>query len=287
MLGRWLLAGVLILSCAAPPGCVNREVRATVFDRAGVKVFLRDHKRGFAVLERGFQHPIQISEERLGHILGALDIRGREETLAGIRAAFEPEQIPIIAEGLSKGLAMASPDQEVGLQIIKKNIQNLIFDRKRLSSFVSYVQNDLLYLHISRVDWKIPERSQKTALPIPRISEHPMKFKVVPTEGMYEEGVYAVSVEWDNPIFRQPVRSVKTAGERRERTILMETPDLPDSSKASTIPADLLPFLTSSQLRALADLEDARADGKVTEGHYRRERERILEEAREDSATSR
>jgi hypothetical protein len=108
-----------------------------------------------------------------------------------------------------------------------------------------------------------------------------MKFRVVPAEAMYQEGNFAVSVDWQDDVFREPLRTVQTDGERRERTILMETPERPSEGKKSALPADVLPYLSSDQLRELADLEDARSTGAITEGHYRRERERILEEARE------
>jgi hypothetical protein len=280
-----LLALASLLALTGATGCVTREVKEGVFARGGVDIFLREHKQGFSVVEREFQHPLQISPQRLVHMLGALDIRGREAQLAGIRSAFEPSQLQIVAKGLASAFQQATPDQEVAVQIVRKQQQHVIFDRKFLTSFVAWAQNDLLYVSFSRVDWPIPDRVKKTALPEPRIDEHPMKFKVVPSEGMYPEGNYAVSMEWQDPIFRKPLRKVARDDERRTRTILMEEPDLPPARKTS-IPADVLPHLTATQLRELADLEEARQTGRLTEGHYRREREKILEAAREESATS-
>lgn len=279
-----LLLAVVLLT---PLGCVTREVKDTTFERGGVTVVLREYKKGFAVVEQGFQHPAQISVERLENILGAIDIRGRQEELAGVRAAFEPSQLQVIAEGLSRGLRAADPNQEVAVSVVRKEMQHVIFDRKRLTSFVSYVQNDLLYLHFSRVDWEIEELVKKTSLPEPRVNEHPMKFQVVPTQGMYAEGVYAVSVEWKDPVFRKPLRRASSRDDRRERTILMEDPDLPGAPSKSALPADLLPYLSPTQLRELADLEEARQEGRLTEGRYRRAREKILDDARREAATSR
>lgn len=276
----------LALVVCSTLSCATREIKNTVYDRGGVQMFLREHKQGFQVIERGFQHPVHISPQRLAHILGAIDIRGREAALAGIRAAFEPAQLKTISKGLAHSLRTANPDQEVGVSILRKEMQHVIFDRKRLTSFVAYVRNELLYLHFSRIDWEIPDRVKKTALPIPRVSEHPMKFRVEPTEGMFREGNYAVSVEWQDPIFKRPLRQAAADDSRRERTILMEEPDLPDAPRKSSIPADLLPHLTPAQLRDLADLEEGRQQGRVTEGHYRRQRDAILDAAREESATS-
>ena len=239
-----------------------------------------------SVVEREFQHPVQISAQRLVHILGAVDIRGREEQLAGIRAAFEPSQLSTIGEGLSKAFRQASPNQEIAVSVVRKQRQHVIFDRKHLTSFVAWVQNDLLFLSFSRVDWRIPDRVKKTALPEPRVGDHPMKFKVIPSAGMYPEGAYAVSMEWQDPIFRRPIRKAAQAADRKRRTILMEEPDLPAARKTS-IPAGVLQHLTPAQLRELADLEEARQEGRLSEGHYRRAREKIIQAARDNSATSR
>ena len=221
-----LLVGLALLAPAVTPlGCATREINDNVFDRKGVKVSLREHRKGFVPVVRGFQHPIRMSAQRLQHILGAIEIRGRGTELVGLRAAFEPSELPSVAEGLAFGLSKASPNQVVAVRAIRKAVQSLIFDRKYLTSFVAYVENDLLYLHLSRVDWKIPERATKTKLPIPRVNEHPMKFKVEPWQGMYQEGLYAVSVEWADPIFQQQREHVGADAKRRERVILMEQPE--------------------------------------------------------------
>ena len=66
----------------------------------------------------------------------------------------------------------------------------------------------------------------------------------------------------------------------------MDEPDLPAARKTS-IPAGVLQHLTPAQLRELADLEEARREGRLSEGHYRRAREKIIQAARDNSATSR
>ncbi len=280
-------AGLLLLALASvlPVACITRDVKDTIVERRDVIVALREHKKGFEVIPRGFQHPARIAPQRLQNILGAIDVRGRETDLAGLRAAFDPAQVPVAAEALAEGLSKANPNQEVAVTLIRKEMQHVIFDRKRLTSFVAYVQDGLLYLYFSRIDWEIPDLVKKTSLPEPQVDEHPMKFKVIPVEGMYSESSYAVSVDWQDPIFQNPLpRTVAGEGDRRERTILMEAPERA-APRRSSLPADLLPYLTPDQLRELADLEEARQNGGMTEGRYRREREKILDEARA-SATS-
>jgi hypothetical protein len=280
---RAILAALALSILVQAPGCATREVRETLLERANVKVVLREFRRGTHTLERGFEHPVQIAPTRLAHILGVVEIRGREEQLAGIRAVFEPAALPAVSDAVSYGLQRASPNQELAVSVITKKMQHGIFDRKYLTSFVTYVENDLLYLHISRVDWPIPDLVKKTANPEPRVNEHPMKFRVVPSEGMYQEEAYAVSVDWQDPVFARPLRSADAG--RRERTILMEEPDLP-ASRAPGLPADVLSRLTAAQLRELADLEEARQQGRLTEGHYRRQRQLILDSAGDDGASS-
>ena len=274
---RALLVVALTLS-AAPIGCVTREVVDSVYNRQRVEVILVEHRRGSKVVALGLSQPARISEQRLANILGSVEIRGREAQLAGIRYIFDVEQLPAVSAALAYGLKKASPDQRVAIRMTSKVMQHGIFDRKFITSFVAYVRDDLLFLHISRVDWRVPDRTQKTSMPLPRIDEHPMNFKVVPTNGMFTEGNYAVSVDWSNPLFKQMQRRAEVRG-KGERTILLED-DSPPEREPSALPSDVLSRLTPAQLRQLADLEEARQQGKLTEGHYRRLRQKIFDEAR-------
>jgi hypothetical protein len=96
--------------------------------------------------------------------------------------------------------------------------------------------------------------------------------------------VYAVSVDWKSDYFARAVRRASAEG-KGERTILMED-NTPLEPEKSDVPGDVLANLTPAQLRELADLQEARQKGTVTEGHYRRLREKILAEARKKSGTS-
>ena len=275
-----LLAALVTATACLPTACMTREVKNSLLDRPSLVVFLRSHKQGFTTVEKGFSHPARISEDRLMNILGAIDIRGREEKLAGIRSALAPDLLPEIAKQLSAALGKASPDEEVAVISVRKESSSYAFNRKFISNFVAYVDDELLYLHFSLIDSPVEARVKKTSLPEPRINDHPMRFRVIPAPGMYAEGVYAVSVEWQDDLFRRPLRRAGGKG-RRERTILMEEPDLPEKKRRNFLPSELLPYLTPDQLRQLADLEEARNQGELTEGRYRREREKILSAAQE------
>lgn len=274
---RALLAATTVLAVLPATGCVTREVVDAIYNRQRVEVILVEHRQGSKVIDRGFKHPTRISEQRLSNILGALEIRGREEQLAGIRYVFEHDHLPRAAAALAYGLGKAGPDQSVAVRMTSKVRQTGIFDRKFITSFVAYVQEELLFIHLSRVDWKVPERAQKTSMPLPRVDEHPMKFKMNVPKGMYAEGNYAVSVEWQSAEFQGALQRVAGEG-KGERTILLED-DIPAERPASGIPGDMLARLSAEQLRQLADLEEARQRGTMTEGHYRRLRQKILDEA--------
>jgi hypothetical protein len=280
VLARADLLRVLTASLAAlvMTSCATRELRKTIYDRNRVEVILVEHKRGFETIERTFSHPTRISQERLSNILGALEIRGSDKELAGIRYVFQPEHLDAVSAALAFGLGRANASQTIAIRMTAKVMQHGVFDRKHMTSFVSYVQDDLLFLHVSRVDWRVPDRTKKTEPPLPRVDEHPMKFKVIPLEGMYAEGNWAVSVDWKSRQFAK-ARNRAAGGDKGERTILLEDETAREELERP-IPSDLLSQLTPQQLRALADLEEARQQGTVTEGHYRRKREKILDEAR-------
>jgi len=273
-----LLALVVALAALSPLGCITREVVDSIYNRKRVEVMLTEHKKGTQVIERGFTHPTRISQQRLSNILGKIEIRGRDEDLVGLRYVFELDQVPAVAEALSYGLGKADPNQTVAVRLVSKVMQHAIFNRKFITSFVSYVRDDLLFIHVSRVDWQLPDLKTKSDLPLPRIDEHPMKFKMVPSDGMFAEGNYAVSVDWKSDKFRRPITRVAGTG-KGKRTILFED-DTPPEREAGGIPSDVLTKLSPDQLRELADLEEARQEGKLTEGHYRRLREKLIDEAR-------
>jgi len=85
-------------------------------------------------------------------------------------------------------------------------------------------------------------------------------------------GPQEVAVDWRDPAFREPRRiSVTPTGVHR-RTILMESPETPAGE------AERSGELSPAALRALADLEEARRAGRVSESEYQARRQEILEQ---------
>jgi hypothetical protein len=254
-------------------GCITRTVRRDIYTDAYTEIFLRGEKKGGAPVERGFQHPADIAAARFAHILSRIDLRIEVKKDADRVPAIPTDTLYKIAEGVSKGLAEADSSQEVVVLSILREKRWGIFDRKYLTSFLAYVKDELLYLHFSRADWEVPA-SREDRLPQPHVGQHVMSFRVLPSRGMTVVDPQSVAVAWRDPIFKQPsrVRSLP-GGKVVRRTILMESPEEEEEKRG---PDELPANLSSRTLRRLADLEDERRSGAISEGEYDLRRREII-----------
>jgi hypothetical protein len=271
------------LPCAAlalvllATGCVTRPIQDKIFERDYTTIYLRSYKRGTSVVEKHYQHPFTLSPARAAHILSRIDVR-RTDGDTKRTPAIPTESLYLIGEGLSEAFEKADPNQEILVQSIRRSKRLGIFDRKHLTSFLAYRQDDLLYLHLGVVDWPVPP-GREDRLPIPDVGSPSSKFRVIPSKGMTLIDTASLSVAWQDPIFAKATRTRITPGGRVvRRTILMESPEATDEATPSEqTPAPLPGNLTPETLRALADLEDARRRGDLTETEYETERRRILQ----------
>ena len=265
----------LILLLAA--GCITR--REDVFREGTVDVFLRSDKRWRQTLEKDYEHPVTISPVRTAHILSRMDLRTGVEKGNQREPAIPTELLLPIAEGVAQALAQADENQEVVVMAIRRFKRLHVFERKYLTSFVAYARDDRLYIHLARSEFDISELPQhrQDKIPEPRIGEHPMKFRLYSGTAMTLVDAQSVAVEWRNPIFSRPTRTnILPTGEVTRKTILMESP--PEEWSSGEPAVDALPEnLSPEQLRALADLEERRQQGQITEAEYREQRRRILE----------
>jgi hypothetical protein len=111
-------------------------------------------------------------------------------------------------------------------------------------------------------------------LPETHVGNYPLEFSLVVEKGMMLVDHQAVAAEWRDQIFRKPTRTRLTPGGKVvRRTILMES--LEDDTDYGPRP-QLSEDLSPEQLRALADLEEQRRNGKISEGQYNASRNRIL-----------
>lgn len=263
----WLAAALAIGSSA----CITRPVKTPVFDDGYTQVFLRADKRGSKTIAKGFDQPAVIAPVRIAHILSRIDLRRGDDKERV--PAIPLETLYTIAEGVAQALAKADASQEVVVQSIRRGKSLMIFERQYLTSLVCYMKDDVLYIHLSRSDWEI-EKRREDRLPEARVGDHPLDFHLVTDKGMSLVDHQSVAVQWRDPIFRKPTRTrVTSTGKVVRRTVLMESlEDETDYGPAPSAVEDLSP----DQLRSLADLEERRRAGEVSEAQYNARRDQIL-----------
>lgn len=266
------LCGVVLCS-----GCFTRHVREDVYQERLIEVFLRSDRKNFSPVVKSYDHPVTISAVRMAHILSRLDIRKSVDKGGRRIPAIPTVALYSIADGISRALSRADEDQEVVVMAIEKKRSFGIFDQDHLTALVAYVRGKLLYIHLARSDWAVPER-KKDAPPQPVVGENPTKLKLYPDTAMILIDTHSVKISWRDPIFNKPTRTrILATGEVMRKTILLESPveDVLDDpqERAPLPPAGLSP----AQLRALADIEEQRLAGLITEGMYRIRQQEILD----------
>ena len=268
---------VLAAVVAFGSGCLTRTVRETFYEDSQTRVVLRLQKRSGEVLDRGYDQPLAIAPVRLAHILSRIDVRIDNKKGKQRIPALPTEALYVIADHLSKAFSRADSSQEIAVYYIRRAKRFKVFDRRYLTSFITYVDGDALYVHLSRTDWEIPKKGKKERLPVPQIGEDSMKFRVVPSKGMTLVDSQAVAVDWQNPVFKKPTRTrISPDGKVVRRTILMESPEEDGEAEDVSLPEQLPENLSAATLRALADLEDERSRGEINEAKYNARRRLII-----------
>lgn len=203
---------IVLLVALVLPACAHRTVNETVVDRYGLEIRLRSRKPLFGGKPeaRGFDHPVEISPLRLQTILGGIQVDMRPSDSSTIRErdyAIPRKLLPVIADGLSEAFAQAGPDQELVVMALRKQMQKGIFNRKYLTSFVTWIQDGELYVDLARLDWKTdlhPEDNKFRArerLPAPEVGEIVMPFTAVPDERYQVVGRQTVKTDWRSAAF--------------------------------------------------------------------------------------
>lgn len=260
----------LVLSVA---GCWTRVRKEVLQDKEGLKVILRSQTRGGDPIDKGFQHPITISGVRLANALSRIEVRTNDEE-EGRKPAIDATILFEIGDVLAAGLAKADSTQEVVVMAVKRSRRFGVFTDEKLTSFVAFVKDDRLVVQLSRIDWTVPKSDKQEALPEPNPEKPAMRFRVVPTDGMQSFGPQGVAIDWRAPQFKAggSVRVTPT-GKVVRKTILMETaPEDPGAEDEAPLPTNLAP----ATLRRLADLEESRRRGEMTESEYSAQRNEIL-----------
>jgi hypothetical protein len=266
---------VLLVVCVAALACGPRYARRPIESEPGVTVLLRGEKRGGEIVDRGYQHPATIAPVRITHILSQIDVRrGADE--GGTREPAVPTDLLYPAgAAISRALAKAGPGEQVVVQAVRRE-RKLIFTTDSVTTLLCYVKDERLVVHVRHLDDELPKDERRDQLPEPWLDRRVDEFRVVPGEAMTLVGPQEVAVDWRDEAFRQPRRiSVTPTGVHR-RTILMESPEAGDT--ATPEEPERAGELSPETLRALADLEEARRSGQVSESEYQARRRELLGE---------
>jgi hypothetical protein len=257
-------------------GCGTRTLREHVVTTDTVSVTLRSTKQGGGLVLRGFEHPALIAPVRLSHILAYVDVEIGQADERRRVAAIPPELIYEMGDALSQGLEKADPNQEVVVQALRMERRFGLFSTRYLTSLAAHVKGGQLAVQLGHVDWEVPKYGHEVGedLPEPVEGKELMDFRVVPDEAIAVIARQAFTVDWRAERFSDPERiRVGPGGHVKRRTVLMEAPE-PESPTAPAGPA--LESLSPETLRQLADLEDQRRRGELTEAQYQTRRREIL-----------
>jgi hypothetical protein len=162
---------------------------------------------------------------------------------------------------------------------VEKNLG--IFHRKYLTSFVAWMQGDDLVIHLSRVEWDVP-KDKEDEIPEPYADREVQDFKVLAAEGLVPMGRQQVAIDWRNPAFREPTDvRVGAGGKLLRRTVLMES-EAPAEGAQEPEPKEIPADIPAETLRALADLQEQRARGEISETTFHQRRRDLLRQVEDD-----
>lgn len=273
---------VLLFALAlASTACGGRYVRVPVYEERDLSVVLRAEKRGGKIVPRGFSHPATVSAIRVAHVLARIDVRTTSEEGGDRVPAFPTVSLYQVGDEVARAFAKATPEQEVVVKALREERRFGLFHAKYLTSFVAWMRGEDLVIHLSRVEWQVPKEDEEQ-IPEPYVDRVVQEFKVLSADGLVPTGDQEVAADWRNPVFREATHiRVGPGGKLMRRTVLLEGEAPPEAGEAAkdagVIPADLPP----DTLRALADLQERRAQGKISETAYHRERRDLLRAAAE------
>lgn len=258
-------------------GCVTRTVRRTFYEDTTTRVVFVGKKRSGEAVSQGYSHPLQIAPVRMAHILSRVDVRVEKKDQVTRMPAIQTDALYELADHLASAFSEADPSQYLAVYYTRRDKRFGVFDRRFLTSFLVFAQDEKIYLHLGKVDWEIPKTGRREKIPEPKMNDQTDAYRVVVSTGMTVTSPNSVLIDWQNPVFKKPTRThIAPGGKVVRRTILMEAPEEPEPAPEAA-PAPAVPqALSSATLRALADLEGERERGEVTEGDYDIRKRKIL-----------
>jgi hypothetical protein len=285
------------VTAALGTGCSTRTSRDRIVNRYGLDVHLESERKMFGkAIDQGYAHPSDITVQRLEIILGSLEIERRERARTVIGPAIPAEILRPISQGLAEGFREADSTQHIAVIAMRKQRQKAIFHREFLTTLVAFMEGEDLVIHLSRSDWPVPDQqrnlpqqNQRTNVPFPGIDDPQEKFRVATNEFVRRSGRSGVAVDWQSDVFNSfaSARVARAApatgasagssdGAGGKTTVLMAEPEEP-LPEIAPLTSEQIERLSPDDLRSLADLEEARTKGVLTEGEFRRKRQAILD----------
>jgi hypothetical protein len=264
-----LLTGVVV-GVACGPSYARRPVETP----PDIHVTLRGEKGGDGIVDRGYDHPITIAPVRITHVLSQIDVRDDDAR----SHAIPTDLLYPVGDSIARALSKAGPGEDVVVQLVERR-RKLLFTHKFLTSFVLYVRNDQMFVHLRHYESEMDMDPRDDRIPEPYLHKTSMKsFRVIPGDGMEAVGDQEVAAFWRDPVFQKPRRFVVTGtGKVKRRTILMESePEEEDDDEPSRAPPEAAGGLSPATLRELADLEEERRAGQLSEAEYQSRRRELL-----------
>lgn len=234
-----LCLAVVLLSAVTMSSCATRTVKREVHRHDGVVATLRHQTESGVVVDRGFEHPIEISHKKLRTILAGILIRDKT---AGVKPAVDGVLIPRVAKGLAQALGQANASEEVALTSIRRARRLGIFSIKFLTSLVAYVEDDKLILSFSYVDWDLDrDKSKRTKvdrLPQPYLGDEVMDFTVMAGDGFEVVGKRAVKIALGDARWGDLMEPKATDTETPEPAAEPEPTPIADEAEVPLVPLD-------------------------------------------------
>jgi hypothetical protein len=277
MMARSFLACAAAIGLAvATGGCMTKQARTPVYDQNNVNVFLRQDVKGGKGVDQGYAHPVTIAPIRITNILSRIEVRKEDgdegENLR--QPAISTGMLYAIGEGVSQALAKADPSQAVVVMAIERRKSLRVFSADYLTSLIVWVKDDRLFVHLGQLGEPIPADARDKPRE-PQLDVVESKKRVLASEGFTPAGARLVAVDWRSSVFADASAiRIRPGGGVVRRTILLEEPS--DDPSGQPGPAPPPEGLSPEALRALADLEETRRRGELSETDYQERRRQIL-----------
>ncbi len=266
-----------LLLAACGPKLIVRDVYES--SDGDVKVTLRHTVDGGDAVHpvpRGYDHPVTVSDVRVAHILAQIThLDAEEQSHPTIRSVH----VYPLAEGLSRALAAAGPDDEVVAVAFTRERRLGIFTYDMVTSFRVTMQEPMMNVDFFTIRQKLekdPKRRTERIYEVPReLPEKAPNFQIKVTRMQVPRGLRGLAFVWRDPYYARPVSLSLRGGRLRRRTILMEME--PEELQPEGYEPTASPVLRDAQLRALDRLDASRRGGELGEEEFQRRRRLVLE----------